>query len=53
MDLALNNLQRFICHKTQQINQPTIKGNIAGFNYSGFSFSETSCLTKAKEFSLS
>ena len=23
MDLALNNLQRFICHKTQQTNQPT------------------------------
>ena len=23
MDLALNNLQRLICHKTQQINQPT------------------------------
>ena len=23
MDLALNNLQRLICHKTQQTNQPT------------------------------
>ena len=23
MDLALNNLQRSICHKTQQTNQPT------------------------------
>ena len=23
MDLALNNLQRLICHKTQQNNQPT------------------------------
>ena len=23
MDLALNNLQMLICHKTQQINQPT------------------------------
>ena len=23
MDLALNNLQRLICHKTQPINQPT------------------------------
>ena len=22
MDLALNNLQRLICHKTQQTNQP-------------------------------
>ena len=25
MDLALNNLQRLICHKTQQTNQPTYK----------------------------
>ena len=24
MDLALNNLQRLMCHKTQPINQPTI-----------------------------
>ena len=24
MDLALNNLQRLICHKTQQTNQPII-----------------------------
>ena len=24
MDLALNNLQRLICHKTQSINQSTI-----------------------------
>ena len=24
MDLALNNQQRLICHKTQQTNQPTI-----------------------------
>ena len=23
MDLALNNLQRLICHKTQQTNQPS------------------------------
>ena len=23
MDLALNNLQGLICHKTQQTNQPT------------------------------
>ena len=23
MDLALNNLQRLICHKTQSINQPS------------------------------
>ena len=23
MDLALNNLQKLICHKTQQTNQPT------------------------------
>ena len=23
MDLPLNNLQRLICHKTQQTNQPT------------------------------
>ena len=23
MDLALNNLQRLVCHKTQQTNQPT------------------------------
>ena len=23
MDLALNNLQRLICHKTQQTNKPT------------------------------
>ena len=23
MDLALNNLQRLICHKTQPTNQPT------------------------------
>ena len=23
MDLALNNLQRLICHKTQSTNQPT------------------------------
>ena len=23
MDLALNNLQRLICHKTPQTNQPT------------------------------
>ena len=25
MDLALNNLQRLICHKTQTTNQPTIQ----------------------------
>ena len=25
MDLALNNLQRLICHKTQTINQPSGK----------------------------
>ena len=25
MDLALNNLQKLICHKTQQANQPTNK----------------------------
>ena len=25
MDLALNNLQRLICHKTQPIKQPTDK----------------------------
>ena len=25
MDLALNNLQRLICHKTQQTNQPIKK----------------------------
>ena len=25
MDLALNNLQRLICHKTQQTNQPESK----------------------------
>ena len=25
MDLALNNLQRLICHKTQQTNQQTNK----------------------------
>ena len=24
MDLALNNLQRLICHKTQTSNQPTL-----------------------------
>ena len=24
MDLALNNLQRLICHKTQTTNQPTL-----------------------------
>ena len=26
MDLALNNLQRLICHKTQSTNQPTAYG---------------------------
>ena len=26
MDLALNNLQRLICHKIQPTNQPTNKG---------------------------
>ena len=25
MDLALNNLQRLICHKTQTTNQPLIE----------------------------
>ena len=25
IDLALNNLERLICHKTQPTNQPTIK----------------------------
>ena len=27
MDLALNNLQRLICHKSQQTNQPTNQPN--------------------------
>ena len=27
MDLALNNLQRLICHKTHQTNQPACKRN--------------------------
>ena len=27
MDLALNNLQRLICHKTQPTNQPTNQPN--------------------------
>ena len=25
MDFALNNLQRFVCHKTHPNNQPTMK----------------------------
>ena len=27
MDLALNNLQRLICHETQPNNQPMLKDN--------------------------
>ena len=30
MDLALNNLQKLICHKTQATNQLTILGFIFG-----------------------
>ena len=31
MDFALNNLQRLICHKTQQTNQPTNQPNVDFF----------------------
>ena len=32
MDLALNNLQRLICHKTQTTNQPHLHKNELGHN---------------------
>ena len=46
-NLALNNLQRLICHKTQ-----TTKPNLATFELQ-FCFSSISCLTKYKQHSLS
>ena len=30
MDLALNNLQRLICHKTKPTNQPSLWNDISG-----------------------
>ena len=39
MDLALNNLQRSICHKTQATNQPTNQStnqNISGLQWGKF-----------------
>ena len=59
-DLALNNLQRLICHKTQpnQINheQDVTRGQVLSevqlVWIQNFSFSLIGCLTKAKEPSL-
>ena len=36
MDLALNNLQRLICHKTQTTNQPTKQTNKQTNKFPGF-----------------
>ena len=33
MDLALNNLQRLICHKTNQTNQPSLNAEIELFDH--------------------
>ena len=38
MDLALNNLQRLICNKTQQTNQPSKKKKSIGIYDLKFSF---------------
>ena len=51
MDLALNNLQRLICHKTQQTNKPNQKEHniiISGVisTHMGPVYIETSCNTE-------
>ena len=61
MDLALNNLQRLICHKTQTTNQPTIYIYIyiimsccsLGFPCLSLSLSVSLCLSLSLSLSLS
>ena len=55
MDLALNNLQRLICHKTQQTNQPlernvvwTLQRHLFGRYVDMLEFLKTLCLDVTK-----
>ena len=40
MDLALNDLQRLICHKTQTTNQPTYVAKYARVCYGNYVYDE-------------
>ena len=47
MDLALNNLQRLICHKTQETNQPSSLGDLGNVKYFFIAIAPRSTLTQS------